>query len=61
MESREAALRALDEGKELNSSVTGIRYKLINGLLHSRDSEHKEWTRSGLMFFNPPSWLNLQA
>lgn len=61
MDSREEVLKALHEGKVLTSSATGLRYKLIDGLLHSRNSEHKEWTRSELMFFHPPSWLNLQS
>ena len=60
MESREAALKALDKGKELTSTVTGIRYKLIDGALHAKSSERSEWTQSGLTFCNPGSWLNLQ-
>jgi len=61
MESREAALKALDEGKELTSTVTGIRYKLIDGVLHAKSSERSEWTMSGLTFYNPGSWQNLQV
>jgi len=60
MESREAAFKALDEGKELTSTVTGIRYKQINGVLFAKSSDRTEWTLSGLSFYNPVSWLNLQ-
>jgi hypothetical protein len=60
MESREAALKALKEGKELTSTVTGIKYKLINGQLFSRNYERTEWLESGLTFLNPASWLNLK-
>ena len=59
MESREAALKALSEGKILTSTVTGLKYKLIDGLLHSKSSEQNDWTLSGLTFLNPPSWQNL--
>lgn len=59
MDNKEATLKALDEGKELTSTVTGIKYKLINGLLHSKNSESNEWKTSELIFMNPPSWLNL--
>ena len=60
MESREAALRALDEGKELTSKVTGITYKSVDGVLYAKSSERSEWTQSGLTFSNPGSWQNLQ-
>ena len=60
MESREAVLSALDKGKELTSTVTGIKYKQINGVLYAKSSERSEWTQSGLTFCNPGSWLNLQ-
>ncbi|MHC3994737.1 hypothetical protein ACXWTF_07890 [Thiomicrolovo sp. ZZH C-3] len=60
MNTREETLKALKDGKELISSVTGLRYKIIEGLLHSRDSERVEWQRSGLHFYNPVSWQNLQ-
>jgi len=59
MESREATLRALNNGKELTSTVTGIKYKQLNGVLYSKNCERGEWTLSGLMFYNPGSWLNL--
>jgi len=60
MESREAVIKALDEGKKLTSTVTGIAYKLIDGVLHAKSSERSEWTQSGLTFCNPGSWQNLQ-
>ncbi len=60
MESREAVLKALDEGKKLTSNITGFQYKLINGTLHSRHSERNDWQPSELFFDNPPSWLNLR-
>ena len=60
MESKEATLKALKIGKELTSKITGIKYKLIDGLLYSKNSERSEWTLSGLTFFNPGSWQNLQ-
>ncbi|MEJ2467815.1 MAG: hypothetical protein P8Y65_00925 [Campylobacterales bacterium] len=60
MESREDTLKALNEGKELTSSVTGIRYKLIDGLLYSKNYERTEWSLSGLSFYHPVSWLNLR-
>jgi hypothetical protein len=59
MESREDTLKALNEGKELTSSVTGIKYKLIDGLLYSKNFERTEWLLSGLTFLYPVSWLNL--
>jgi hypothetical protein len=61
MDSREAALKALKEGKELYSTVTGIKYKLVNGQLFSRNCERAEWSESGLTFLNPASWLNLKS
>jgi hypothetical protein len=60
MESREATLKALEDGKELTSSATGIKYKMIQGQLYSKNSERTEWLLSGLTFLNPGSWLNLQ-
>lgn len=60
MDSREAALKALEEGKKLTSVITGIQYKLIDGHLHSRNSESKKWMESGLTFLNPGFWLNLR-
>jgi len=60
MESREATLKALENGKELTSKITGIKYKQVGGLLYSKNSERSEWTLSGLTFFNPGSWQNLQ-
>jgi hypothetical protein len=60
METREAVIKALDEGKKLTSSSSGIQYKLIEGKLHSRSSERSGWEPSELSFFNPPSWLNLR-
>lgn len=59
MESREAVFKALKEGKKLMNDVTGIQYKLIDGKLHSRHSERKNWDLSGLDFFYAPSWLNM--
>jgi hypothetical protein len=59
MESREAVLNALKEGKKLTSKVTELQYKLINGKLYARHGERNEWHPSGLYFDNPPSWLNL--
>ena len=61
MESREATLKALKEGKKLTSKVTGIQYKLIEGQLYSKNYECTEWTESGLSFFNPASWENLKV
>ena len=61
MQSKEDVLSALDAGKKLTSTVTGIQYILINGRLHSRHMERKEWQESGLTFEHPPSWLNLEA
>lgn len=61
MESKEATLKALNDGKELTSSITGMKYKIIDGHLHSRNSERTEWLLSGLTFLNPASWLNLSA
>ncbi|UFS61547.1 hypothetical protein LOH54_07710 [Sulfurimonas sp. HSL-3221] len=60
MDTKEETLKALSEGKELTSTVTGLKYKLIEGLLHSRNSERAQWQRSGLDFHNPVSWQNLQ-
>jgi len=59
MDTREDTLKALEDGKELISKVTGLKYKLIEGLLYSKNSERAEWELSGLGFFNPVSWLNL--
>jgi hypothetical protein len=61
MQSREEVFKALQEGKELTSTVTGIKYKFINGQLFSRNSERTEWLESGLTFLNPASWLNLKG
>ena len=60
MESREAVLKALDEGKKLTSNITGFQYTLIDGKLHSRHNERNNWEESGLFFDSPPSWLNLR-
>ena len=60
MKSREAVLEALNEGKNLISSITGLQYTLINGILHTRHSERSDWNQSELSFYNPPSWLNLK-
>jgi hypothetical protein len=60
MQNREAVFKALKQGKKLTSKVTGIQYKLIEGLLHSKNGERSDWSLSGLTFDNPPSWLNLQ-
>lgn len=60
MESKEAALKALEEGKKLTSSVTGMQYLLIDGTLHTRHGEKTDWNPSGLTFENPASWLNLR-
>ncbi len=60
MESREAVLNALQEGKKLTSSVTELQYMLIEGKLHSRRGERSDWQLSGLDFDNPVSWLNLR-
>ena len=42
MESREATLKALENGKELTSKITGIKYKQVGGLLYSKNSERSE-------------------
>lgn len=60
MKSREAVLEALKEGKNLISSITGLQYTLIKGILHTRHSEKNDWNESNLNFYNPPSWLNLK-
>jgi hypothetical protein len=60
MKSREAVLEALNEGKNLISSITGLQYTLINNILHTRNSEKGDWNQSELCFYNPPSWLNLK-
>lgn len=60
MKSREVVLEALSEGKTLISSITGLQYALIDGVLHTRHSEKNEWNQSELNFYNPPSWLNLK-
>lgn len=60
MESREAVLNALKEGKKLTSSVTGLQYTLIGGQLHTRSGDKTDWRLSELRFDNPPSWLNLR-
>lgn len=60
MKSREAVLEALNEGKNLISSITGLEYTLIRKILHTRHSEKSDWKESGLSFYNPPSWLNLK-
>jgi hypothetical protein len=61
MESKEAVLIALDEGKRLTNNINGIQYILINGKLHSRHSDRTAWQESGLTFEFPPSWLNLES
>lgn len=61
MDSREAVIKALDEGKTLTNKVSGAQYTLLDGKLHVRGSDRKEWEPSELSFFNPPSWLNLSA
>jgi hypothetical protein len=60
MKSKEAVFEALQEGKNLISSITGLQYTLINNTLHTRNSERGEWNQSELKFYNPPSWLNLK-
>ena len=60
MESREAVLVALQEGKKLTSNITGFQYMLINGKLYARHSERSDWNPSELGFDNSPSWLNLR-
>ncbi len=60
MKSKEAVFEALKEGKNLISSITGIQYSLIKGILHTRHSERNDWEQSELNFYNPPSWLNLK-
>jgi len=60
MDTKEEALKALSEGKELTSKVTGLRYKLIDGRLYSKEKERSEWQLSGLHFYNPVSWQNLR-
>ena len=60
MKSKEAVLEALNEGKNLISSITGLHYTLINAKLHTRHSEKGDWDESNLHFYNPPSWLNLK-
>jgi hypothetical protein len=60
VESREETIKALEDGKKLTSSVTGIQYKLIDGQLHSKNVERSEWVLSGLTFLNPCSWTNLR-
>jgi hypothetical protein len=61
MDSREAMLKALKEGKQLTSVITGLKYKLIDGHLFSRNSESKKWMESGFTFMNSASWLNLRS
>ncbi len=61
MESKEAVLSALKEGKKLTSTITGLQYTLIGGQLHARNGEKTDWHESELRFDNPPSWLNLRA
>ncbi len=60
MKSKEAVLEALNEGKNLISSITGLQYTLIDAKLHTRHSEKGDWEESNLHFYNPPSWLNLK-
>ncbi|MDD5212696.1 MAG: hypothetical protein PHV62_09805 [Sulfuricurvum sp.] len=60
MESREAVLEALAQGKKLTSTVTGLQYIYIDGKLHARHGEKNDWNSSALCFDNPPSWLNLR-
>ena len=60
MKSKEAVLEALNEGKNLISSITGLQYTLINGILHTRHSERSDWNQSELNFYHKPSWLNLK-
>jgi hypothetical protein len=60
MESKEAVLAALKEGKKLISCVTQMQYKLIEGKLYARHGEKRDWNPSGLTFENPASWLNLR-
>lgn len=60
MESREAVLNALAQGKKLTSNVTGLQYHLVDGKLHARHGEKSDWHESELCFDNPPSWLNLR-
>jgi hypothetical protein len=61
MESKEAALKALNDGKKLVSEVTQLQYIMIDGKLHTRSGEKHEWNLSGLTFENPASWLNLRG
>lgn len=60
MESKEAVLSALKEGKQLTSNITGLQYTIIGGKLHARSGEKSDWHESELRFDNPPSWLNLR-
>lgn len=60
MESKDAVLQALKEGKKLTSNITGLQYTLIGGKLHARSGEKTDWHESELCFDNPPSWLNLR-
>ena len=59
MKSKEAVLEALNEGKNLISSITVLQYTLINNILHTLHSERGDCNQSELNFYNPPSWLNL--
>lgn len=61
MEDRETVLKALEAGKKLISSVTGLQYMLIGDQLHVRQRESNQWNPSGLTFESPQSWLNLQV
>jgi len=60
MQSKAAVFKALDEGKKLVSKTSGMQYMLIEGTLHSRSQDRTKWEPSGLSFFNPASWLNLE-
>lgn len=60
METREAAMKALEDGKKLTNRISGTQYMLIDGKLHRKCNNLSEWEPSDLSFFNPPSWLNLE-
>jgi len=60
VENRDAVFKALEEGKTLTNTVTGLQYRLIDGKLHLKSSERIAWEPSELSFFNPQSWLNIR-
>ncbi|MDX1295296.1 MAG: hypothetical protein R3302_03460 [Sulfurimonadaceae bacterium] len=61
MNSKEEVIKALDEGKTLNNKISGVQLMMIDGKLHIRNLDRREWEPSELSFFNPPSWLNLEV